>query len=56
MKLKRVNSAVKRGHKFIQDSMKSVANADALARKAHNTLHNTRNIPNGYSNGGWARR
>ena len=37
---KQVASAAKRGHKFIKEHVKSVANADALARKAANTLQN----------------
>ena len=36
---KYVASAAKRGHKFVQDNVKSKANADALARKAANTMH-----------------
>jgi len=30
--------AVKRGHKFLKDTVKSVGDADTLARKAANTL------------------
>ena len=37
--VKHVASAAKRGHKFVQDNVKSLSNADALARKAANTLH-----------------
>ena len=36
---KHVASAAKQGHKFVQDNVKSLSNADALARKAANTLH-----------------
>ena len=36
---KNVASAVKRGHKFVQEHIKSIANMDALARKAANMLH-----------------
>ena len=36
---KHVPSDAKRGHKFIQENIKSIVNADALARKAANTLH-----------------
>ena len=35
---KHVASAAKRGHKFVKEHVKSVANADVLARKAANTL------------------
>ena len=36
---KHVASAAKRGHKFVLEHVKSVANADALVRKAATTLH-----------------
>ena len=39
---KQGTSAAKRGHKFMQEHVKSVANADALVRKAANSLHNAR--------------
>ena len=35
---KHVVSAAKRGHKFVKEHVKSVSNADVLARKAVNTL------------------
>ena len=35
---KHIASAAKRGHKFVKEHVKSVSNADALARKAANTL------------------
>ena len=35
---KHVASAAKRGHKFVKEHVKSVSNADVLARKAANTL------------------
>ena len=37
---KHVASAAKRGHKFVLEHVKAFANADALTRKAANTLHN----------------
>ena len=37
---KQVAHAAKRGHKFVQERVKSVANADALARNAVNNLPN----------------
>ena len=36
---KYVASAAKRGHKFVQNNVNPIANADALARKAANTMH-----------------
>jgi len=36
---KHVASAAKRGHKFVSHHIKSLADADTLARKAANTLH-----------------
>ena len=38
---KHVASAAKRGNKFVQEHIKSLANADLLARKAVNTLYST---------------
>ena len=37
---KHVPRAAKSGHKFEQDNIKSVSNADVLARKAGDALHN----------------
>ena len=38
---KHIASAAKRGHKFVQEHIKSVANADALATKPAKTLHDS---------------
>ena len=45
---KHVESAAKRGNKVVQEQVKSVANADALARKAANTLRNAEADVNNY--------
>ena len=37
---KHVAAAAKRGHKFVSHHIKSLGDADTLARKAANTLHN----------------
>ena len=57
MGFKHVVSAAKIGHKFIQDNVKSIANDDALARKAANTMHSVGEYAEmGVSIGGWTRR
>ena len=37
---KHVAAAAKRGHKFVSHHIKSLGDADTIARKAANTLHN----------------
>ena len=39
-RFKHVPSAAKRGHKFVSHHIKSLGDADTLARKAADTLHN----------------